>query len=319
MRAEAVLALNELCLSFGSIAALQGVTLEAGEGEVIGLLGGNGSGKSTLLRVMAGLLVPDRGTIAWWGQGPLARRSLSRIGVLFDHAGHWEPLTGYENARFFARAYGLAPAQARERLDALFDRFDLRERQDDPVATYSYGMRRKLGLIEALVHAPHLLLLDEPSMGIDYHARLALYTLVQETAEAGTTVVFASNDMHEATALATRVVLLRHGEVIATGAPSVLMRSLDRAVRIEIRLSAPVPLDGLRGMPGIEGVGEETDDEGLPRLQVLAREAAGDRESSALLARVVTEVVEEGGQIRGIEIERPSLGDLFMRTREEGG
>ncbi|HIH04036.1 MAG TPA: ABC transporter ATP-binding protein [Methanoregulaceae archaeon] len=317
MNSGDVLALDGVSRSFGSIAALRGVTLAAGEGEIIGLLGGNGSGKSTLLRLIAGLLRPGDGAIAWWGQSRLDRASFKEIGVLFDHLGHWDPLTGYENAWYFARSYGLTPETARPRLDMLFNRLDLQERQDDPVATYSYGMRRKLALIEALAHAPRLLLLDEPSMGLDYHARLTLYTLLQDAAGAGATVIFASNDMHEAAALATRVVLLRDGRVIATGAPSVLIRSLDRAVRIDIRLTSPIFPDRLNGIPGVEGVSEETDSRGTPFLRILGR-ADPDGGTSAFLARVVTEVVEQGGRIGGLEVSAPSLGDLFLHSAGEG-
>lgn len=318
MRGREIIALDGVSRSFGSIAALRDVTLAAGEGEIVGLLGGNGSGKSTLLRLMAGLLPPDLGSIAWWGKSPLKQVSLRKIGVLFDHLGHWDPLTGYENAWFFARSYGLAPELARKRLDALFGRLGLRERQDDAVATYSFGMRRKLALIEALAHAPRLLLLDEPSMGIDYHARLTLYTLLQDAARAGATVIFATNDMHEAAGLAGRVALLKDGQVIATGTPTALVRSLDRATRIEIRLAAPIPLDRLYWVPEIDGVSERTDADGMPLLQILGRPNADDGSASGLVARVVTEVVDHGGRIRGIEVSAPTLGDLFLQAEGEG-
>ncbi len=316
MSPGAVLALDGVSRSFGSIVALHEVTFAAGEGEIIGLLGENGSGKSTLLRVMAGLLQPDGGGGAWWGRSPLDRKSLREIGVLFDHLGHWDPLTGYENAWYFARSYGLAPDGARSRLDLLFGRLGLRERQDDPVATYSFGMRRKLALIEALAHEPRILLLDEPTMGLDYHARLTLYTLLQDAAEAGVTVIFASNDMHEAAALATRVVLLQQGRVIAAGTPPVLLRSLDRAVRIDLRLTTPIVAESLRELPGVTGVGEGTDGEGAPLLRVLGK-ANSDGGTSGLLARVVTAVVEQGGRIGALEVNAPSLGDLFLQSEGE--
>lgn len=313
MNPDDALALDAVSRSFGSIAALREVTLTAGPGEILGLLGGNGSGKSTLLRLMAGLLWPDSGAITWWGQRSLERSSFRKIGVLFDHPGHWEPLTGYENAWYFARSYGLAPGAARSRLELLFDRLGLQERQDDPVATYSYGMRRKLAIIEALVHDPRLLLLDEPSMGLDYHARLTLYALLQDAAGTGATVIFASNDMHEATALASRVALLQHGRVIAAGTPRALLRSLDRAVRIDLHLTVPVPARRLHEIQGVEAVSRETDESGAPFLRILGRPDP-DGGTSALLARIVTEVVEEGGRIGGLAVNAPSLGDLFLQS-----
>jgi ABC-2 type transport system ATP-binding protein len=290
MEVPAVVALEGVWKSYGKIKALEEVKLEVQEGEIFVLLGPNGSGKSTLLRILATLLPPDQGRVHLFGKGgreywPEARE---RIGVLFDHTAHWDRLTGYENAWFFARSYGLSSREAHSRLGDLFQWAGLWEKRDDAVATYSYGMRRKLALIEALAHRPKLLLLDEPSMGLDYVSRLALYGFLEEEVRKGTTVVLATNDVHEAALLAQRVALLHWGRILATGEPVALVASLKALTRVELRVAAPLPLAPLREIEGVERVGVDEGGEDGVQLQFLARSG---RE---VLARIVNEVVERG-------------------------
>jgi ABC-2 type transport system ATP-binding protein len=296
---------------YGKVKALDGVSLQIGKGEVLALLGPNGSGKSTLLRVLAGLFPPDEGRVVLFGDNRGSARG--RIGVLFDHAAHWERLTGYENAWFFARSYGLSPQEARRRLDDLFQWAGLWEKRDESVSTYSHGMRRKLALIEALAHRPGILLLDEPSMGLDYVSRLALYTLLEQEAERGTAVILATSDVHEAALLARRVALMCRGRILVAGEPAALVASLEALTRIELRLAVPLPLISVREIEGVEEAGLDRQEGDSACLRLLVRPG---RE---VLARVVNDVVRQGGILQGIEVRAPNLGDVFLRfTGEEG-
>lgn len=309
-----VVALRDVEKRFGSVRALDRVTLDVGEGEILGLLGPNGSGKSTLLKVIARLTPPDEGTVTLPANG---RAMMRRTGMLFDHTAHWETLTGYENAWFFARSYGMDPAAARERLESLFGLFDLLERWGDPVSTYSYGMRRKLGLIEALAHEPSLILLDEPSIGLDYRARITLAGLLRAAARRGAAVVFSTNDVNEAAGLAHRVALLDRGRLLVSGEPSALVRSLGARVTIELRLKGPVDPRPLSEVPGVEGVGVQEREDGFCVTVVAAPDESGP---SSLLARVVHAVAGEGGVVVGADLRAPGLPDVFLAyTGEEPG
>jgi len=298
--------LRDVTKWFGTVRALDGVTLDVGKGEILGLLGPNGSGKSTLLKVIARLIPPDDGSVV---RPPAGRATMHGTGMLFDHTAHWEALTGYENAWFFARSYGMDPGAAHDRLKGLFEAFGLRERLGDPVSGYSYGMRRKLGIIEALAHDPSLILLDEPSIGLDYRARITLAGLLRDAARQGATVIFSTNDVSEAADLADRVALFDRGRLLVSGEPSALIRSLGAVVMIELRLKAPIDIRPLEEIPGVEGIGAEERGEGFSITVAATPDGLGP---SSLLARVVHAVAAQGGEVVGADLRAPGLPDVFL-------
>jgi ABC-type multidrug transport system ATPase subunit len=309
MSPDIALSVRRLSRTYGSTPALRDVSLELGRGEILGIVGPNGSGKSTLLRIAATLERADGGRLVYFGEdaGLPPTDLRSRLGVLFDHAAHWDALSGYENAWLFARCYGLAPAEARARLDGLFARLDLDDRRDDPVSAYSFGMRRKLSIIEALAHRPELLVLDEPSLGLDYTSRLALHGLLREAAYEGTAVLFSTNDVREAQTHAARIALLARGQVLVNGRPAALVSSLEGSTRIELDLAATVDLASLEALPGVRSVAYGDDH----RVTVVA-DAGGD----PAVARVVGAVTAAGGRILGLRVAEPDLGDVFVRYLE---
>ncbi|HZD43129.1 MAG TPA: ATP-binding cassette domain-containing protein, partial [Methanomicrobiales archaeon] len=205
----------------------------------------------------------------------------------------------------------------RERLDLLFHRLDLAERQNDPVSTYSFGMRRKLSIIETLAHRPPILLLDEPSIGLDYQARIALHDLLREEAGQGTAILFSTNDVHEVTGLAQRIVLLYRGRVLVSGEPSELIRSVEAGTRIDVRLPAPIPLSSLSTMSGIQGIRVEEGDKDAFHIVILGQTNGEGSGSQSLLAGVVQAVTSEGGRILGLDVSEPGLGDVFLKYVEE--
>jgi ABC-2 type transport system ATP-binding protein len=299
--------------AYGRINALENVSLNVSPGELLVLLGPNGSGKSTLLRILCTLLQPDRGHLAILGEA-IGRRSIEirrEMGVLFDTVVHWDKLTGFENAWFFARSYGLPEEQAQSRIVSLLKWAGLWSQRDDPVATYSYGMRRKLALIETLIHQPKILLLDEPSMGLDYVSRLALYTLLEEEVQKGTIVILATNDVHEAALLAQRVALLYRGKLLTVDTPEALVGSVRTLTRIVLRLAAPLALDSLKEVRGIEYVAIAESDAGEFKLELLTK----DPRTS--LTKLVHTILNQGGSILGIQVREPSLGDAFLKLTGE--
>ncbi|MGA9097877.1 MAG: ABC transporter ATP-binding protein [Methanotrichaceae archaeon] len=300
-----ILTLQSISKSYCKNRVLDGIDLEVHKGEIFVLLGSNGCGKSTLLRIMATLLKPDSGEALLFGSKG-SPEILRRVGIMFDHTAHWDKLTGYENAWMFARSYGLTNKVAASRLDDLFKWIGLWERRDEAVASYSYGMRRKLSLIEALVHEPDLLLMDEPSMGLDYTSRLAIYSHLRQLAEKGIAIVLSTNDVSEAELLASKVALIKKGHIIALDRPDHLVASLNALTRIELKLAMPISIESLRGIRGIEKV-EASGDE----LRILA---SSNHDS---LSAVVKEVTTLGGVIQKIEVKEPNLGDAFLKYAGE--
>ncbi len=193
------------------------VSLSVAPGEVFGLMGPNGSGKSTLLRVLSTAIAPDKGGFSVGGVDGLAgkRKVRARLGLMVDRPTHYDDLTGMANAYFFARAYGMDEGKAEGVLAELFDYFDLAEYAEDKVKTYSYGMGKKLALIEALAHGPEVLLLDEPSLGLDYTSQLAYQRRIRNLAEGGVAVLLASNQVDEVESLCDRAALLHRGKLVA--------------------------------------------------------------------------------------------------------
>ncbi len=285
-----------------------GVSLAVDPGEILGLVGPNGSGKSTLLRVLSTAIDPDSGALRISGADGLKekRKVRARIGLMVDRPTHYGDLSGWANAYFFARAYGMEEEKAASALAELFDYFDLAEYRDDKVKTYSYGMGKKLALIEAVAHGPELLLLDEPSPGLDYTSQLAYQKRVRELAGAGAAIVLASNQVDEVESLCDRVLFLHRGRVAAEGTPEELVSSLEGVKRIVAALRNPVEYSSVGEVEGVELVAPEGRD-----LVVHCEDRPG------IVAEVVAGIVQAGGDILDLSVRRPNLEDVFVKLTGE--
>lgn len=279
-----------------------GISLSVEAGECYALLGRNGSGKSTLTRLLLGLERPDGGELTVLGHPvPAAPRGhLSRLGAALDTSVHWEALSGWANAGFVARAYGMAEDAIRSRLGELFELADLASQADEPVSRWSFGMRRKLSLVEALCHQPELLVLDEPTAGVDEHFLVRLAERVRDRSAAGRTTWVAANDAEWLAGVATRVAFLDGGRLVAEGAVGELVGEVAplREVQITLAAVAEVPrpdLDGLRALSQ-EGT----------TLRALVED---DR---ALTPRLIEHVVAAGGQVQRVEVLRSTLREAFL-------
>ena len=198
--------------AFGSVKALDGVTLQVRRGEVYGLLGPNGSGKTTLIRMMVGLVVADAGSVMVFGERMPDVGVLGRIGYMTQQAALYPDLSAEENVRFFADISGADSGQVRAALEFV----QLYDRRQSVVSTLSGGMRQRLSLACALVHQPDLLLLDEPTVGVDPQLRVELWGRFQQMAARGTTIVVSSHVMDEAERC-QRLGLILFGRLLAEG------------------------------------------------------------------------------------------------------
>ncbi len=221
-----MLRLTDLRKSFGSIIAVDGVSLEVHRGEVFGLLGPNGAGKSTTISMAVGLLAPDSGSVDVNSQGaPTSHRVRAHIGVATQALAIYDQLTGLENLRMFGRLYGLSGAALTQRVEHALDLVGLLPRAKDIAGTYSGGMKRRLNLAAALIHDPPLLLLDEPTAGVDPQSRNNILDTVRELAKQGRTIIYTTHYMEEAQRLCDRVGIIDKGRLLCVGTVDELVRT----------------------------------------------------------------------------------------------
>jgi ABC-type multidrug transport system ATPase subunit len=287
---------------------VENLSLSVESGGILGLLGPNGSGKSTLLRVLSTAIEPDAGTFRIGGADGIAQKQEARakMGLMPDRPTHYGDLSGWANAYLFARSYGMEEEKAERALNELFEYFSLAEYKYDRAKTYSYGMSKKLALIEAIAHGPEVLLLDEPSLGLDYASQLAYQRKLRDLAAEGAAVLLASNGVDEVESLCDRVVFLRGGRILRSGTPEELVSSLRGVKRIVATLRNPVDYAPLARVAGVERVAPEGRD-----LVVHCEDRPG------IVADVVAGIVAAGGDIADLAVRRPSLADVYLHLTGE--
>ncbi len=258
-----MLTLTGLKKSFGSAKAVDGLSLEVRRGEVFGLLGPNGAGKSTTIGMAVGLIAPDEGSIQIEGAGsPLEAKARRSLGVAPQALALYEELTGEENLRFFGGLYGLSGSELSARVTSVLDVVGLTPRRADRVKTYSGGMKRRVNLAAALIHDPPLLLLDEPTAGVDPQSRNNLLEAVRSLASAGKTIIYTTHYMEEASKLCDRVAIMDFGKVIALGTvPELIAKhggksvvKVDRGVGQEERIETDAPVREIERVMASGGV-----------------------------------------------------------------
>jgi ABC-2 type transport system ATP-binding protein len=203
---------------YGALVAVDGLTLEARGGEILGLLGPNGAGKTTTVGLATGLLEPDEGRVEIAGAGPPTRpEARRRLGIAPQSLAVYDSLTGRENLDFFASLHGLDGAARRERVLSALAFVGLADRAGDRVSAYSGGMKRRLNLAAAIVHDPEIVLLDEPTVGVDPQSRGLIFENVIALRDRGRAIVYATHYMEEAERLCDRVAIVDHGRLLAEG------------------------------------------------------------------------------------------------------
>ena len=305
--ADAAIRAEGLGMSFGSVVALERIDLEVAPGTVFGLLGPNGAGKTTLVRILATLLRPSAGTaaVAGWDvvRYPLSVRRT--IGLAGQFAAVDEELTGRENLQMIGRLYRLSRSEANRRADDVLERFELTEAADRRVATYSGGMRRRLDLGASLTGRPPVLLLDEPTTGLDIRSRLELWAIVNEMRRDGTTILLTTQYLEEADHLASQIAVIDRGRVAAEGTPA----QLKSAVGADILVVRMGDADAAEKAGAVLSDLAASDPPRVDPVTSEVRLAVARADASVEAFRRLDQLTLP---IAGIEVSRPTLDDVFL-------
>ena len=289
------------------VRALGGVDLVVQAGTVLGLLGPNGAGKTTTVRILATLLKPDAGraTVAGFDVRTQADEIRRVIGISGQYASVDENLTGRENLWLFGRLYHLPSPEARRRADDLLEQFDLTDAANRVVKTYSGGMRRRLDLGAALIARPRLLILDEPTTGLDPRSRIGMWDVIRGLVKEGTTLLLTTQYLEEADELADTIAVVDHGKIIARGTADQLKADVGGA-RVEVVVHARDDIERAREVLSRCLAGECTLDQHTRKLTVPAHGGAQD------LTEVLRDLDDAGIAIDDIGLRRPTLDDVFL-------
>src|SRR3984893_13548056 len=254
-----MLTISHLQKRFGERTAVDDVSFEVGAGETIGLLGPNGAGKTTTLSMMCGLARPDGGSVSFQGR-PVqdANRFKQRVGLVPQDLALYDELSAWANLELFGGLYGLDSRQLAKRADDALTLVGRGNRRRDRVKTFSGGMKRRLNIAGALLHDPELILLDEPTVGVDPQSRNAIFENLEELKRRGKTLVYTTHYMEEAERLCDRVVIIDHGKVIANDTVRGLYRRLPASQAVVLEFDGPAPAEslmaGLARLPGISSL-----------------------------------------------------------------
>ena len=218
--------------SFGSFKAISSLTFEVNKGEILGFLGPSGSGKTTTINILTGQLTPDQGQSSILGKSStnLNEEDLANIGLITENSGYYEKLSLYDNLLFFAKLYDVPQGD----LDDLMKRVGLYDRRKTLAEKLSTGMKQRMLLVRAIINKPQVLFLDEPTSGLDPSTSQSIHELIKELQAEGTTIFLTTHDMHEATILCDKIVLLNKGQIVEAGTPSDLIQKYNTDKRVKI-------------------------------------------------------------------------------------
>ena len=303
--APVVLAARDLRKRYGELEAVKGVSFEIHEGETYGLLGPNGAGKTTTISMVCGLLTRDAGEVTLDGQaidvGAVAAKA--GIGYVPQELAIYPDLTARENLEFFGRLYDLGGAQLKARTSEVLELIGLTERAKDRTSTFSGGMQRRLNIGIGLLHQPRLLLLDEPTVGVDPQSRNAILESVAELGRQGMAILYTTHYMEEAERLCTRIGIIDGGEIRAEGTRKELVALIGQRDEVRLTLTGDVVAAAraaghVRGVASAAAQGDE--------VEVLTADAG------RVLPRLLDAVEAAGAHVRGVEIVQPNLEAVFL-------
>lgn len=309
---ETVIETHDLTKKYGRFTAVRHLNLEVKSGEIFGLLGPNGSGKTTTILMLLGLTEPTRGEVRVLGFDPVRQplQVKSRVGYLPDQVGFYDELTARENLAYTARLNGLSRREAETRIAESLQRVGLSDVADQPVGTFSFGMRHRLGVADVLLKRPRVVIMDEPTQGLDPQAAQEFLQLIRGLKDEGITILLSSHLLHQVQTICDRVGLFHRGRLALVGTVSELGRQvLGKAYRI--RLEAEGDEDAL--LTALESV------EGVVQARVLRPGLYEIDAERDLRPEAAAAAVQAGGRLLALEAESQSLDAIYQHYFQEVG
>ena len=298
------------------VEAVRGISFAVPQGTIFGVLGPNGAGKTTTIKMLSTLLLPSSGTATINGFDIVRQEHLVRkqLGVLFGgDKGLYNQLNALENMRYFGRLYGMDDAAIRRRSEELLERVQLDDRAHERVESYSRGMKQRLHIAKTLIHDPKIVILDEPTIGLDPSAAIGVRELIADLVP-GHTVLLTTHDMHEADILCRKIAIIDQGLIVAEGSPATLKSGteIDRRVVVSLgdtfRYDQPNLERQLAGLTSVISATHRADDSGQMQLELICIDATSALDATLALLR------ERGLGVTSIDIREPSLEDVFLRA-----
>jgi len=300
-----VLDIRGLTKKFGEFVAVDNMSLTVREGEIFGFLGANGAGKSTTINMVSSLLRPSSGEIRILDRDITKQRRFAKLnlGIVPQDLAIYEDMTAYENVSFFAGLYGLRGTQLKERTEEALEFVGLSDKAKSLPKNFSGGMKRRLNIACAIAHKPKLIIMDEPTVGIDPQSRNYILTSVRNLNESGCTIIYTSHYMEEVEEICSRIAIVDHGKIIAEGTKEQLKSTITdvKDIRIEVKSAQPAAAGGLKAIPGVRTVLQE---ENMIRIH---SDAAVDN-----LNRILKQLMDDGMEIRSVEEQEPNLETVFL-------
>ena len=292
--------------SFGDIQALNQLDFSVKQGEIFGLLGPNGAGKSTTINLLSGLLQPDKGTILINAIDMSKNINLAKkyIGIVPQEIALYDELSAYENLIFWGKLYDIPAKELKKRVNDTLERIGLSDRRNDPVGHFSGGMKRRVNIGAALLHQPKILLMDEPTVGIDPQSRLHIFDLIEDLNQQGMSIIYATHYMEEAERLCHTIGIIDQGKIIAKGNLQALKEKAEytKIVVVNLKELSPNLLKCIEKEPTIQSINYETQS-----LSISYHDLNTD------LQNIITMLQNAGGNIQKIETQSPNLEDVFLQ------